>query len=202
MCKWPILYDIWARGRGRSKLTELSSHDDVLENVGLTGKPFTVKHKDRVTEMTRAFLDYMKSLRLQAPEAINPVPNDLLGAEPTPEPEPNPEPDRDSSWDIKLTAQGFPILPTSIMKKELSKAVCERLMNEYIKQHYCRLITSIWINPILMTRRSSVREEKQTGAIQSIEGRYISICQRVLSPGRVYNQRFQKHASRPNSKSS
>jgi hypothetical protein len=75
--------------------------------VGLTGKPFTVKHKDRVTEMTRAFLDYMKSLRLQAPEAINPVPvqNNNLGTEPNPEPEPDAEPDRESSWDIKLTDQ-------------------------------------------------------------------------------------------------
>jgi len=199
MCKWPNLYVIRARGQGRSKLTELSSHDDVLDNVGLTGIPFTVKHKDRVTEMTRAFLDYMKSLRLQAPEAINPVPNDLLGAKPNPEPEPRTEPDKNSSWDIKLTAQGFPILPTSIMKKELSKAVCERLMNEYIKQHYCRLITSLRINPILMIHRSGDWEEKQTGAIQSIEGRYVSICHRVLSPGRVYNPRFQKHASRPNS---
>jgi hypothetical protein len=148
---------IRARGRGQSKLTGLSRHDDVLEIVGLTGKPFSVKYKDRVTEMTRTFLDYMKSLRLQAPEAINPVPNNH-GAESNAEPVPDAEPDTDISCDIKLTAQGFPILPTTIMKKELSKAVCERLMHEYIKQHYCRLITSIRINPILMTCRSGERE--------------------------------------------
>ena len=140
--------------------------------------------------MTRAFLDYMKSLRLLAPEAINPVPNDHLGAES------NAEPDKNSPWDIKLTAHGFPILPTSIMKKELFKAVCEGLMHEYITQHYCRLMTSIPYNPILMTSSFGERQEKQTGAIRSIEERYTRICHRVLGSGRAYNQRTQKHAAR------
>ena len=146
--------------------------------------------------MTQAFLDYMKSLHLLAPEAINLVPNDHLSAESNPEPDINAEPDKDSPWDIKLTAHGFPILPTSIMKKELSKAVCEGLMHEYITQHYCRLMTSIPYNPILMTSSFGERQEKQTGAIRSIEERYTRICHRVLGSGRAYNQRTQKHAAR------
>jgi hypothetical protein len=112
--------------------------------------------------MTRAFLDYMKSLRLQAPEAINPVPvqNNNLGTEPNPEPEADAEPDRESSWDIKLTDQGYPILPNTIMEKEPSKAVCERLMRAYITQHYCMFITLIRLDPNLMTLRSGDREEE------------------------------------------
>jgi hypothetical protein len=103
--------------------------------VGLTGKAFTVKHEDRVTEMKRAFLDYMKSLRVQAPEAINPVPPkkaNCVG---------DPEPEAGSALIITLTNIGYPILPASIMDEELSKSVCESLMREYISQHYCRFIT-------------------------------------------------------------
>jgi hypothetical protein len=169
----------------------LFSHDDILANVGLTGKPFTAKHKDRVTEMSRAFLDYMKSLRLQAPEAINPNPvrNDHLGAEPIA------EPDRGPSFDTSLTHQGYPILPTSIMETELSKAMCERLMRAYLTQHYCTFIIVRGSDPNLITLRSGEWEEEFTGAIQRLEERYASICRGVLSPGRVYNQRTQKHAS-------
>lgn len=123
--------------------------------MGLTGKPFTVKHKDRVTEMTRTFLDYMKSLRLQAPEAINPVPiqNHL-------EAEPNAEPDRGRSFDISLTPQGYPILPTPIMEKELSKATCERLMRAYLTQHYCTFVTVIESDPNLIILRSGDWEKE------------------------------------------
>ena len=159
--------------------------------MGLTGNPFTVKHKDRVTEMTRAFLDYMKSLHLQAPEAINPVPvkNNIDSADT------DAESDMESSLDIKLTPHGYPILPIVIMDKELSKAMCESLMRAYITQHYCRFITVIQSDPSLMTIRSGHWEEESTGTIRCIETGYTNLCSRVLSPGRVHYQGAQKHTS-------
>jgi hypothetical protein len=108
--------------------------------------------------MTRAFLEYMKSLRVQAPWAINPLPgrndNVVDGAGPGPESDP------ESAWDIKMTAQGYPILPTTVMETELSKAVCEKLMREYITQHYCRFFTLMRADPILTTDRSGDWEEE------------------------------------------
>ncbi len=130
--------------------------------MGLTGKPFTVKHKDRVTEMTRAFLDYMKSLRLQAPEAINPVlvPMDRPSAEPEPDIGSDAEHEGQNSWNIKLTARGYPILPTDIKKNEVSKAGCEKLMRAYITQHYCRFISLRQSDQNLIILRSRNQKEE------------------------------------------
>jgi hypothetical protein len=160
------------------------SHDNVLANVGLTGNPFTVKHKHRVTEMTRAFLDYMKSLRVQAPEAINPVPVETDGVAAEPEPDPDPE----TLWNLKLTAQGYPILPTTIMEKELSKAVCEKLMRDYITQHYRRFLTFIEADPKLITRSPCVRWKESPCAVWRIEEGYTILYHGVVSPGRIRDQ--------------
>ena len=148
--------------------------------------------------MTRTFLDYMKSLRVQAPESINPVPvkTDDLGAQPEPEPDP------ERRWDVKLTAQGYPILPSSVMEKELSKAVCEKLMREYITQHYCTFISLIRADPSLMAIRSCQRGKESACAIWGIEEGNTSVCHGVLSSRRVHNQRSKKRKPRPDSKCS
>ena len=97
--------------------------------------------------MTRAFLDYMKSLRLQAPEAINPVPVTKT----------NPDADADAesdvvtseiAWDIKMTAEGYPILPIAIMDTDLSKSACESLMRAYLTQHYCKFSILHLVGPV------------------------------------------------------
>lgn len=127
----------------RINWTFACSHDEVLANMGLTGQRFTVKHKDQVIEMTRAFLDYMKSLRLRAPEAVNPVPQTNVLAEPDAEPDLDIE---EKSLDIKMTDDGYPILPKAIAKEELSKNDCERLIRAYLSQHYCKFL-NVWIGP-------------------------------------------------------
>ena len=166
----------------RTNPVVISSHDEVLANVGLTGKRFTVKHKDQVIQMTRAFLDYMKSLRLQAPEAINPVPitnnNDDAGSKAGSD-----DTTKDTSLDIKMTAQGYPILPISIMDTELSKSVCESLMRAYVAQHYCKFSTVIWSGlSLIHINRFGKREEELAGTIQRFETRYNGICNGGLSP--------------------
>lgn len=117
-----------------------------------------MKNDDRVTEMKVAFLDFMKSLRVQAPEAINPVRirDDNDGTEP----EPETDADVDTAWDIKMTPEGYPILPNAIGEKEVSKAEGERIMQEYIMQHYCRFITVMQANPILISNRFGEQKEE------------------------------------------
>lgn len=109
--------------------------------MGLTGQRFTLKHKDQVIGMTRTFLDYMKSLRLRAPEAVNPVPVRV------PEPEAEDKGDSESdvvtnkrSLDIEMTADGYPIISIAIMEREVSKSECERLIRGYLSQHYCKFL--------------------------------------------------------------
>jgi hypothetical protein len=106
-----------------------SSHDDVLENMGKGGKQLTQKNEPQVTEMKRRlFLDYMKSLRhLQA----RPEPDSAVG-----------DGSEDTDIDIKITALGYPVLPSIVMKKELSKLECEKLLRIYLSQHYCQCISS------------------------------------------------------------
>lgn len=107
-----------------------SSHDDVLENSGKGGKRFTQKNEPQVTEMKRLFLDYMKSLRHLDAE---PEPDSAVGdgSEHTEHTDP----------EIKITALGYPVLPNVIMKKELSKVHCEKLLRIYMSQHYCACIS-------------------------------------------------------------
>ncbi len=92
-----------------------------------------------MTETKCLFLDYMKSLRQQA---ANPEPDSALldGPEPT-------------NYEIKITALGYPILPNAIMKKELSKVHCEKLLQIYLSQYYCACI-SLSGQPILTRSRS------------------------------------------------
>jgi hypothetical protein len=144
--------------------------------------------------MTRAFLDYMKSLRLQAPEAINPVTttnNNNASADSDAESDTT---TKETSMDIKTTAQGYSILPSAIRKTDLSKAVCESLMRAYIAQHYCKFRTLIRSSPSLIHNyRSGDREEESSGAIQRVETGYTGICNTGLSPSWLYYQGTQKH---------
>jgi hypothetical protein len=74
-------------------------------------------------------LGHMKSLRhlVAEPEADSAVVN---GPEHT-------------KLNIKITALGYPVLPNVIMKMELSKVECEKLLRIYLSQHYCVYFT-IW----------------------------------------------------------
>jgi hypothetical protein len=100
-------------------------------------------HKDQVTGMTRAFLDYMKSLRLRAPEAVNPPPGPRFGSDVDigPEPDSAPEPETDeTSLDLGFTDQGYPILRIIMIKKQLTKTQSEGLFRAFLSHHYCKIL--------------------------------------------------------------
>jgi hypothetical protein len=107
----------------RPRLTTYTRHEDVLNNLGIAGRNFSEQHEALVTEMTRKFLDYSKSARL---EARDPEQADRKDA-------------GSDIIDIRMTTDGFPILPKVVMEKELRKNQCEKLLRAYLTQHYCEL---------------------------------------------------------------
>ena len=45
-------------------------HEDVLHNLGIAGRSFSEQNEALVTELTWKFLDYSKSARLEAANAL------------------------------------------------------------------------------------------------------------------------------------
>ena len=90
------------------------------------GRDFTQKYANQVTEMKQLFLDFMKSVRVRAEQIANDGVDSGSG------------PGSDNKIDkIKLTQDGFPIIPNSI-NEDLSKAQCEKLLRSFLAQHYCQ----------------------------------------------------------------
>jgi hypothetical protein len=94
-----------------------------LDNLGIAGRNFAEQNEALVNEMTRKFLDYAKSARL---EAADPRIADQRQAEPDAE-----------SIEIHMTGDGFPIIPKLVMEKDLKKSEWETLLRAFLTQHYC-----------------------------------------------------------------
>jgi hypothetical protein len=94
-----------------------------LHHLGIHGHNFAEQNEALVIEMTRKFLAYAKSARL---EAADPMIADRRYAEP-------------DVIDIRMTRDGFPIIPKLVMEKELKKGEWEKLLRAFLTQHYCEL---------------------------------------------------------------
>jgi hypothetical protein len=192
MCEWPVASDPGpSPNPTRTNLNFHCSHDEVLADLGLTGTRFTVKYQDQVIAMTRAFLDFMKSLRLRAPEAVNPVTRTAVGTDVEAWSEPNSDVEADeTTCDIKLTDEGFPVLPIAIIKRELTKSECERLVRAYLSHHYCKILCVQVSSMTKLTDISSGKRKKfKSGSVRCPSKRYVSICYRGLSSSRLCSQR-------------
>lgn len=95
-----------------------------MSNLGIAGRNFSEQHEALVIEMTRKFMDYAKSARL---EATNPEIADLRRTE-------------SEVIEIRMTSDGFPIIPKQVMDKELRKVEWENLLRAFLSQHYCELM--------------------------------------------------------------
>jgi hypothetical protein len=93
----------------------------VLHNVAIAGHNFSEQHEALVIEMTRKFLEYAKAARM---EAADPLIADRRHAEL-------------ETIEVRMTANGFPIIPKIVMEKELKKAEWETLLRAFLTQHYC-----------------------------------------------------------------
>ena len=98
-----------------------SSHEDVLHNLGIHSRGFIEQNGPLVTEMTRKFLDYVKTARLEAADSEN---ANNKGAD-------------SERIDIRMTTDGYPIIPKLVMDRNLKKAEWEKLLRAFLSQHYC-----------------------------------------------------------------
>jgi hypothetical protein len=99
-------------------------HEDVLHTLGIAGRNFSEQNEGLVKEMTRKFLEYAKSARL---EAIDPEIVDQRHAESEP-------------IDIRMTSDGFPIIPKLVVERDLKKNEWEKLFRAFLSQHYCEFM--------------------------------------------------------------
>lgn len=69
--------------------------------------------------MTRKYLEYVKSVRVEAENA------EKRGAE-------------SDTIEIRMTSRGYPIIPQIVMERDLRKAEWEKLLRAFLAQHYCK----------------------------------------------------------------
>lgn len=94
-----------------------------MENLGIAGRNFAEQNEALGIEMTRKFLDYVKSARLEAADSqIADQRQAKLGPE---------------RLEIQITNDGFPIIPKAVMEKNLKKSEWEALLRGFLTQHYC-----------------------------------------------------------------
>jgi len=94
----------------------------VLHNLGISGRDFVEQNEAPVIEMTHKFLDYVKTARLEATDAANA----------------NLRPAESERLEIRMTPDGYLIIPKLVMEKELKKAEWEKLLRAFLTQHYCK----------------------------------------------------------------
>ena len=127
----------------------------------MRGMHFSQKYENQVTEMKRLFLDFMKSMRVRAEEHMF---DSGLAA------------DSDNrSDDIQLTPTGFPIIPDKI-NGDLSKAHCEKLLRDFLGQHYCQFHSNFELLPSLTPYRSCNRNVNPPGSIWPFARRHPGFC--------------------------
>lgn len=112
-----VLYDVARLRLNRSVIR----HEDVLQNLEIPGQDFSQQNEPLVREVTRKFLEYVKSARVEAN-------NSRDG---------NPSGGESESAKIQMTPDGYPIVPQVVMEKQLRKSEWERLLRAYLAQHYC-----------------------------------------------------------------
>jgi len=100
----------------------INRHEDVLHNLRIPGRDFVDQNEALVIDMTRKFLDYVKTARLKATDAANA----------------NPREANSERIEIRMTPDGYPIIPKVVMEKELKKGEWERLLRAFLTQHYCK----------------------------------------------------------------
>ena len=105
----------------RVGLHQIYRFEDVLHNLDGHGREFAEKNEGIVVEMTRKFLEYVKSARVEAEDAQNDI-RTRTDSE---------------KLEIRMTPDGFPILTEGVMDKELKKVEWETLLRKYLSQHYC-----------------------------------------------------------------
>ena len=132
-----LIGDVWVLTHNRHNLdsdfnwlTFIERHEDVLHNLGIFGSDFVDQNQALMKEITRKFLDYVKTAQLKATEAANA----------------NSRAAESERIEIRITPDGYLIIPKLVMEKDLKKAEWEKLLRAFLTQHYCKWTFRLNIN--------------------------------------------------------
>jgi len=84
----------------------------------LSGQTFSERYSDEVEGLQRCLLEFLKSKNTTSGAGTG------TGT-------------ADETLDVKMTDDGFPILPSAVDTQRLSKNQYEDIMREFLSQHYC-----------------------------------------------------------------
>jgi hypothetical protein len=87
-------------------------------------RSFEDTYNDKVKEMTRNLVNYVKSLRDSGADVFGQESGNCTNSQ--------------SGPDITMSPDGFPVLLASINQKQFTKRELEDAMRAYLGQHYCR----------------------------------------------------------------
>ena len=109
-----------------NKTGAIIRHDTINRNMAVSGPSFMSKHNDEVSNIMRLLLDFMKDAWLCVQRCREENENTES------------ESDRDIDLcEVKMTTDGYPLPPKSVVEQELNKAVSERILRAFLSQHYC-----------------------------------------------------------------
>lgn len=94
--------------------------------MGVPRQPFVDLHKDKVNEIKRHLMDYVKGLRHLSTASSN-----NTEARPTEEPSVEQE--------VQITKDGYPLLQNTINLKSLSKSHLTNILRMYMAAHYRKI---------------------------------------------------------------
>ena len=115
------------------------SHENIASLMATPARSFLETHHDRITELKRTFMSYVKALRasdLASRSAMQPA------MQPT------------TDTRLLMTKDGFPILPTPWKGSQYKKKELEEWFILYVGQHYS-MMTSYSTNHYLSPCRTS-----------------------------------------------
>jgi hypothetical protein len=99
-------------------LSQVFSHDNISELLGIPCKSFREMHKDKASEIMRNVVSYIQTVRAGA--GTGPATGKRI-------------------MTIELNPDGFPIAPDPASLEKTTKADLETLYRRYITSHYCKL---------------------------------------------------------------
>lgn len=87
--------------------------------MGAPGQSFADLHRDKINEIKRNLMDYVKGIR----QAVQ----DSAGRPSSPPP---------NNIEVSITDNGYPVLPSCLHQDNLSKGILTQILRAYLNAHY------------------------------------------------------------------
>lgn len=109
-------------------------YDRIAKVMGVPTDSFTVRHKDKVTEIKRLLMAYVKDLRQMN---VNHQTNHVK--------------ETAGDCEVKLSDSGYPLLPSNVRFRDRRKAELDGIVRTYLACHYSErtILKLIYIHLII-----------------------------------------------------